>query len=242
MEWTKIPTSLIINRVSDFDLLSITKYQLLWAELEREPEESVALRFMTRKQLTTARQYLDSISASVSADIVSVEKARNRRRKIYLKNKGNAGNVTHTQTHTVTDGVTGSVTKQIRLDKNMYLYKYKYPAAQVPAGAEVKEKKPKRALNDLQRFSNAVIVNFEDNVITNEQKRIWFKRNCRCLTDILNFCGKDIPLALGTVEACSTFLEKSHLTGGYEAVCRNLPEYMGQAKKLNLEKKYENYK
>ena len=100
--------------------------------------------------------------------------------------------------------------------------------------------KPKK-LNDLQKFSNAVIENFEQNVQTSDQKRIWFRRNCRCLTDILNYCGKNIPLALATIEACAARLQKANLCGGYEAVCRNLPEYMGQAQKEQMEVKYASY-
>ena len=70
MEWTKIPTSLIINRTSDKDLLAITKYQLLWAELEYQPDDAIALRYMTRNQLAIARQYIDVIMPEVCADIV----------------------------------------------------------------------------------------------------------------------------------------------------------------------------
>ena len=88
--------------------------------------------------------------------------------------------------------------------------------------------KPK--LNKLQEFSNAVLAEFEEEM-NDVQKGIWFKRNCRCLTDILNYCGKDIPLALQTVRVCTERLEKAGFSGGYEAVCRNLPEYYQQAKK-----------
>lgn len=109
-----------------------------------------------------------------------------------------------------------------------------------PKVAERAPSLPKK-LNDLQKFSNAVIENFETNVQTPEQKRIWFKRNCRCLTDILTFCGKNIPLALGAIEACVVRLQKANLSGGYEAVCRNLPEYMAQAQKDNLEANYASY-
>lgn len=114
------------------------------------------------------------------------------------------------------------------------------PKSAGPVSVPELSKKPKQ-LNDLQKFSNAVIENFESNVQTPEQKRIWFKRNCRCLTDILNFCNKNIPLALATIEACAVRLEKANLYGGYEAVCRNLPEYMAQAKKTNLEESYGRY-
>lgn len=90
--------------------------------------------------------------------------------------------------------------------------------------------KPKRELNDLQKFSNAVLERFED-PMDDVQRGIWFRRNCRCLTDILNFCGKSIPLGLETISVCIDRLQKAGLSGGYEAVCRNLPEYMAQAKK-----------
>ncbi len=108
-------------------------------------------------------------------------------------------------------------------------------------GEGEKPTKPKRELNALQQFSNAVLENFEPHVQTPEQKRIWFKRNCRCLTDILTFCGENIPLALGAIETCVLRLQKANLSGGYEAVCRNLPEYMAQAQKDNLEANYASY-
>ena len=90
--------------------------------------------------------------------------------------------------------------------------------------------KKKRELNQLQQFSNAVLSEFEE-PMDDVQKRIWFKRNARCLTDILNFCGKDIPLALATIGECADRLQRAGLSGGYEAVCRNLPEYYAEAKK-----------
>lgn len=90
--------------------------------------------------------------------------------------------------------------------------------------------KPNPKLNKLQNFSNAVLAEFE-NLETKDQIAVWFKRNCRCLTDILRFCGGDIPTALETIRICVERLEKAGLTGGYEAVCRNLPEYYQAAKK-----------
>jgi hypothetical protein len=90
--------------------------------------------------------------------------------------------------------------------------------------------KSKRELNDLQKFSNAVLERFED-PMDDVQKGIWFRRNCRNLSDILNFCGKNISLGLETISVCVERLQKAGLSGGYEAVCRNLPEYMAQAKK-----------
>ena len=89
--------------------------------------------------------------------------------------------------------------------------------------------KPKQ-LNDLQKFAKAVAERFEE-PMDKVQLGIWYKRNCRCLTDILNFCGKNIPLGLETISVCVKRLEKAGLSGGYEAVARNLPEYLAQAKK-----------
>lgn len=83
---------------------------------------------------------------------------------------------------------------------------------------------PNPKLNSLQEFSNQVIAEFED-LQTDAQKAIWFKRNSRCLSDILNFCGKDIPLAIETIRICAEKLAKAGYEGGYEAVCRNLSTY-----------------
>ena len=226
MEWTKIPTSLIINRTSDKELLAITKYQLLWAELEYQPDDAVALRYMTRNQLTTARQYIDSITAQVCADINSVENIRKRQKKNYLKNKENLKNLTVRQTGSLTGTVTGSLSKQIRLDK---IRLDNINNTSTPAVARVEEfSKPKKR-TALQVFCNCVVADFEKNVKTNEQKRIWFKRNCRCLTDILSFCDKDIERAMFAIDETCKWLEENNLEGGYEAVLRNIAEMDSRA-------------
>lgn len=95
--------------------------------------------------------------------------------------------------------------------------------------AEQAEKSSKpRKLNNLQEFSNRVIEHFED-LKTKDQKGVWFKRNCRCLSDILKFCGGDIDIALECIAVCVERLEKAGLQGGYEAVCRNITLYYEQA-------------
>lgn len=98
-----------------------------------------------------------------------------------------------------------------------------------PKAAGSVQPKPKQ-LNDLQKFAKSVAERFEE-PMDKVQLGIWYKRNCRCLTDILNFCGKSIPLGLETISVCVKRLEKAGLSGGYEAVCRNLPEYHALAKK-----------
>lgn len=63
------------------------------------------------------------------------------------------------------------------------------------------------------------------------QQDVWFRRNCRCLKDILQFCHSDIPLALTTIDVCLKGMEKAGFTGGYEAVLRNITNYYTQAQK-----------
>lgn len=95
------------------------------------------------------------------------------------------------------------------------------------AGRAEKSPKPKK-LNNLQEFSNRVIAEFED-LQTQDQISVWFKRNCRNLSDILKFCGGDIVIGLECIAVCVERLEKAGLKGGYEAVCRNLPDYYREA-------------
>lgn len=96
------------------------------------------------------------------------------------------------------------------------------------AAEQVEKSSKPRKLNNLQIFSNRVIEEFED-LKTDDQKGVWFKRNCRCLSDILKFCGGDIDVALECIAVCVERLEKAGFKGGYEAVCRNLSLYYEQA-------------
>ena len=92
----------------------------------------------------------------------------------------------------------------------------------------------------LPRFAAHVLACFEPEVQTPAQKRIWYKRNVRCLKDILEFCGQDTVLALQTIHECLVRLEKAGLSGGYEAVCRHLPEYYAQALVHREDSQYAN--
>lgn len=156
-----------------------------------------------------------------------------------LKQKKSAGRLGAKKTnakHKLSDGGTaalpaaGTCKRQTETDTDTETDINKQHTAAVAAGEPKANPEQKPKLNKLQEFSNAVLSEFEDEM-NNVQKGIWFKRNCRCLADILNFCGKDISLALGTVRVCVDRLDKAGLKGGYEAVCRNLPEYYQQAKK-----------
>ena len=119
MEWTKIPTDLLQSRVSDKEIIAITKYQMLWAMLERRPTEEICLRYMTQKQLQQALNYETAIERRVNADIKSVESHRNRQKLFYEKNhihikKTDGQYDEHTDIQT--DGQPASADK-IRLDK-----------------------------------------------------------------------------------------------------------------------------
>jgi len=87
MDWTKIPTTLISKRYTDYELVSIVKFQLLWAELEEQPDKKTALRYMTSKQYDIALTYLDSIYASIAHEVSLVVNKRNKEKIRYNKNK-----------------------------------------------------------------------------------------------------------------------------------------------------------
>lgn len=118
MNWTKIPTNILINRLSDQEIASIVKYQLLWAELEYQPDDKTCLRYMTNKQLLVAKQWLNAIETQVKRDIREVETRRSNRKTNYLKNKEKTENVCVTVSDTV--DVTPKSIDKIRLNKEIY--------------------------------------------------------------------------------------------------------------------------
>lgn len=85
MEWSRIPTDLIFQKLTDNELVAIVKYQSLWAQFERQPDDKTALMYMTHKQLIIAKSYQDSINMCVTSDIDSVNKKRTRNKKYYEK-------------------------------------------------------------------------------------------------------------------------------------------------------------
>lgn len=124
MEWTKIPTDLLQTRKSDKEIVAITKYQLLWAMLEREPNDDVALRYMTSKQLQLAHDFHTAIECRVNADIKSVENLRKRQKDFYERNQtlnensnGYTNGYSNAQTNGYTNGADKIRLEQIREDK-----------------------------------------------------------------------------------------------------------------------------
>ena len=162
-----------------------------------------------------------------------------------LKDSTPASGTQHTETETKTETETDTETET----ENINTFTAPAPAAQDKSdfsqeGEMAGEaghhllalsplaKKTRAPQTLLQQFAEQVSARFEPDVKTDVQKGIWFKRNCRCLSDILKFCEQNIPLALQTISVCAKRLEKAGLTGGYEAVCRNLPEYYAKAQQI----------
>ena len=117
MEWTKIPTTLITKRYSDYELISIIKFQLLWAELEECPDEKTCLRYMTKKQYDIAQTYRESIATGVGHALSSVKRKRYADKTRYNKNK-NLQKIP--QAERIPDSERNADTDKIRLDNNRY--------------------------------------------------------------------------------------------------------------------------
>ncbi len=129
---------------------------------------------------------------------------------------------TETKTETETETDTETETENISL------------TAQAPAAQGERAKTPLPA-----EFVDRVIERFEQAVATPAQREIFVRRNARCLKDILGFCDHNISLALQTISVCARRLEQGGVSGGYEAVCRNLPEYYEKAKQELQEDEHE---
>lgn len=119
MNWTKIPTNLLISRTPDNELVAIVKYQLLWADLEYQPTDEIALRYMTNKQLASVKHYLNDIEAQVVSDIKSTINHRGNQKMFYQKKqllKQNTDSQYDSQYDDKSDSNTDGADK-IRLDK-----------------------------------------------------------------------------------------------------------------------------
>jgi Bacteriophage replication protein O. len=129
------------------------------------------------------------------------------------------------------------------IKKKENLKKKDLPEASAP-DAQLSEKNKKeqrlKTLNPLQKFSNSVLQNFEPDSQTwnSQQKGIWFKRNARCLSDILNFCRKDEDLAIEAIRRCCRTMKTANIENfGYEAVVRNIANYEREAREICQKKK-----
>lgn len=136
--------------------------------------------------------------------------------------------------HTETEPDTETKTETEPETENINIFTAQPRAAQSNPNLSPAKKLPLPA-----EFVDQVIERFEKPIETDTQKHIFLKRNARCLKDILDFCDHDIMLALQTISVCARRLQQAGFSGGYEAVCRHLPEYYDKAKKELTEQDYD---
>ena len=99
-----------------------------------------------------------------------------------------------------------------------------------PNGKHLERAPLSKGTTPLHVFARQVLNHFEPS-IDDTQQDIWFKRNCRCLKDILDFCHGDRTLALTTIDVCLEGAENAGFSCGYEAVARNITNYYTEAQK-----------
>lgn len=87
MDWIKLKTKSLIQRIPDDELLAIVKYELLWGMLEEQPDERTALAYMTRKQLNKALLYSQQIINDMSSQLQQIKNKREKNNSFYRKNK-----------------------------------------------------------------------------------------------------------------------------------------------------------
>jgi len=113
MEWSRIPTALLTDRVPERDLIAVIKYQLLWAYQEQEPSDELARRYLTADQLKRVQPYRESMAKMVRPDINSLVLKRGRDKKNYYKSKGLDKNPTDEKHDGTTDGTPSALTDHI---------------------------------------------------------------------------------------------------------------------------------
>ena len=87
--------------------------------LERKPDDDIALRYMTTKQLQQANEFITAIECCINADIKSVESSR-KRQKLFYDKKQSLGELSNGKTNVNTNGMTNNNTngaEKIREDK-----------------------------------------------------------------------------------------------------------------------------
>lgn len=205
MIWTKIPTDLLKQRIPDNEIVAIVKYQLLWADLEYQPDDKTALRYITNKQLLIVRHWLNTIEAQVTSDIKSVNKNRNKRKISYRKINVLGKKVTDTLPDTVPCSVTGSVeevdkirTDKIRLDKNKKENNKKKKAINEdwkPKPETVAKLREKNLSVDLviEKFINSCLANNYKYVDFDRAILSWNWDNDKSVQQKLNYNDEGVP-------------------------------------------------
>lgn len=88
MEWIKIPTdSILLPEFTDTQLMILIKYQALYCQLEREPNDRQLSRYFTKKQMKFIASNKLVIVEQASNDIENLNKKRGRDKLRYSENK-----------------------------------------------------------------------------------------------------------------------------------------------------------
>ena len=115
-------------------------------------------------------------------------------------------------------------TNETNIDKRQEKHMY------IKAAQAAQEKKSSPQKEKLRAFADKVALKFES-FENQAQKNVWFYRNYKNLRDILAYSGSE-QMGLLTIQACAEMLEAKGYSGGYGAVCRNLPLYYEKAKRM----------
>ena len=113
MDWTRVPTNLLNGKYSDIEILSIVKYQLLYALYEEEPNDKILTRFLTKKQKNIAKNFVSDMTENVKNEISRLQKKRNNAKLKYNK-INNIGSFSDSRKAVIKND---SMAEQIRLDK-----------------------------------------------------------------------------------------------------------------------------
>ena len=87
MDWLKLRTNLLLQRLRDDELIAIVKYELLWALFEERPDDKTASRYMTPTQLRKALAYSTRIQCDMDAQLQRLKNKRSADKSLYRKNK-----------------------------------------------------------------------------------------------------------------------------------------------------------
>lgn len=117
-------------------------------------------------------------------------------------------------------------TNETNIDKRQEKHVY------IKAAQAAQEKKSSPQKEKLRAFAGKVALKFES-FENQAQKNVWFYRNYKNLRDILAYSGSE-QMGLLTIQACAEMLEAKGYSGGYGAVCRNLPLYYEKAKRMSV--------
>lgn len=191
-----------------------------------QTDKEVAMAFTFIKQdLDFDSQKYEQICAKRAENGRKGGRAKSSKRSICLppENQALASNTKHSECEcdSESDSVCESDINILTADRSP---QDTSPSFALPSG------KPRPLQTQLEAFAREVARRFEPHVKSQAQHAVWLKRNARCLRDIWQFCGQDTALALQTIAACQERLHQAGLSGGYEAVLRNIPQYYAQAR------------